>query len=288
MSLFYSSCGNYSRAGYLSPSLRNIHERKTASWTKQIFFAFDFPLLSIFTVPSLLRCTSPHSFSAGVILLFPQLHSFSYICMCQGNILREVYDNSYRILDSLWWVFVKYFSVYWNCLILCYFASKLSTSEDAPAISELPAFLSQMFHSKIFSQLDGKSVKLQKAVVGIISLNDTLIFWFHMGEWHKNLKYESPILLLIYLNKFQFQHSKCKLTNMDYTECKNMEHIQKLLQPILLPIIHLFYFSMINECSVYVCYDIYECQTIVVPTARSLLNGVASGLKSWQRGLKWF
>lgn len=112
--------------------------------------------------------------------------------MYQGNTLREIYDNSYRILDSLWWIFVKYFSVYWNCLILCYFASKLSTSEDAPAISELPAFLSQMFHSKIFSQLDGKSVKLQKAVVGIISLNDTLIFWFHMGEWHKNLKYEYP------------------------------------------------------------------------------------------------
>lgn len=112
--------------------------------------------------------------------------------MGQGNILREVYDNSYRILDSLWWVFVNYFSFYWNCLKLCYFASKLSTSEDALAISDLPAFLSQMFHSKIFSQLDGKSVKLKKAVVGIISPNYTLIFWFHMGEWHKNLKYESP------------------------------------------------------------------------------------------------
>lgn len=72
--------------------------------------------------------------------------------------------------------FFKYFSVYWNCLKLCYFASKPSTSEDAPAISELPAFLNQMFHRKIFSQLDGKSGKLQKAVVGIISINETLIF----------------------------------------------------------------------------------------------------------------
>lgn len=58
-------------------------------------------------------------------------------------------------------------------MLLC---SKLSTLEDAPVISELPGFLSQMFHSKIFSQLDGKSMKLQKAVVGIISLNDSLIF----------------------------------------------------------------------------------------------------------------
>lgn len=111
--------------------------------------------------------------------------------MCQGNILREIYDNNYRILDSLWWVFLKYFPVYWNCLKLCYFSSKPSTSEDAPAISELPAFLSQMFHRKIFSQLDGKSGKLQKAVVGIISINETIVFCFHEGERHKNLKYES-------------------------------------------------------------------------------------------------
>lgn len=120
----------------LSLSLRNICGRKTASWTKHIFFAFDFPLLFVFTTPSLPPCISPHCFSAGVVLFCPKyLHSLSYICVCQGNVLGEVYHSNYRILDSLWWASVKYFSVYWNCLKLCYFASKPPTSEDAPAIS---------------------------------------------------------------------------------------------------------------------------------------------------------
>lgn len=123
----------------------------------------------------------------------PIISSQSVTSACaRANIFREVYDNSYKILYTLWWVFVKYFFnilELFKTMLLC---SKLSTLEDAPVISELPGFLSQMFHSKIFSQLDGKSMKLQKAVVGIISLNDSLIFWFHMGEWHKNLKYESP------------------------------------------------------------------------------------------------
>lgn len=71
------------------------------------------------------------------------------------------------------------------------------------------------------------------------------------------------ILLLIYLNKFQFQHCKCRLTNMEYIECKNVGHIQKSLQSVLLPIIHLFYFSMTNEFSVYVCNDVSECQKLL-------------------------
>ena len=129
--------------------------------------------------------------------------------MCQGNRFREVYDNSYRILDSLWWLFVKYFSVCWDCLKLCYFASKLSTSEDVPAISELPEFLSQMFHSKILSQLYGKSLKLQKSVMEIISLNVTHIL-ISRGRIAQKSETWIPILLLIYLNKFQFQHSKLK------------------------------------------------------------------------------
>lgn len=66
------------------------------------------------------------------------------------------------------------------------------------------------------------------------------------GRMAQNSEVWIPILLLIYLNKIQFQQSKCKLTNTDYTECYNIECIQKLLQLILLPTIHLFYFRIIN------------------------------------------
>lgn len=53
-----------------SLSLRNICGRKTASWTEQIFFAFDFPLLFVFTIP-LPSCASPHCFSAGFVVFCP-------------------------------------------------------------------------------------------------------------------------------------------------------------------------------------------------------------------------
>lgn len=67
------------------------------------------------------------------------------------------------------------------------------------------------FTAKYFLSWLGKSGKLQKTVVGIISLNEILIFWFHMGEWFTNLKYESPSC-----SWFTLINSSSSIVNVDW------------------------------------------------------------------------
>lgn len=197
--LFESGQANYVQEGVTAVELGSSYPWESLTREKLKTRKTRFSLLLIFHFSLFLQflfCFSVHSLATFLLGLYFYAHNLSTVSVTSACATATYPEKPMATATGSWVVFgellLNIFAVFWNCLKLCYVSSKLSTSEDAPAFSELRAFHSQMSHSKVFSQLGGKSVKLQKAVVGISSLNDTLIFWFHMGEWYNILKYESP------------------------------------------------------------------------------------------------
>lgn len=142
--------------------------------------------------------------------------------MCQGNIPREDHGNSYRILDTFWWAFVKYCCSLLELFktMLCFFKAVYfrgctslfrALSIPQPHVSQQSVFSAGW---KISGTAESSSGNRQPQWYTYILISH--------GRMAQSPEVWIPILLLIYLNKTQFKQSKCKLTNMDYTEHYNI------------------------------------------------------------------